>query len=112
MQAGKIVLENEQEKSIPDMTPEEFVVKYRDKLNSYPFFSRHIQHITLLDDFMLNVKFDVVELATITAGYIQHPAIFHKDKIGLLLEKVKKQKYDLPKITQKYLKNTQTASNK
>lgn len=108
MQAGKIVLENEQEKSIPEMTPEEFVVKYRDKLNSYPFFSRHIQNITLLDDFMLNVKFDVVELATLTAEYIQNPTIFHKDNLDLLLEKIRKRENSLPKITQKYLKITQT----
>lgn len=111
MQAGKNILENEQEKSIPDMTPEKFVVQYRDKLNSYPFFSKHLKNTILLDDFILNIRIDVIKLATLTAQYIQNPTMFHKDKIDLLLERVKKQKYALPKITQKYLEITQTASN-
>ncbi len=111
MQAGKNILENEQEKSIPDMTPEKFVVQYRDKLNSYPFFSKHLKNTILLDDFILNIRIDVIKLATLTAQYIQNPTMFHKDKIDLLLERVKKQKYALPKITQKYLEITKTASN-
>lgn len=111
MQAGKIVLEIEGEND-SNITPEEFISKYKEKLNVFPFFNKYIKHISLLDDFMLKIKFDIVELATLSAGYIQNPILFNKNKIDLLLKNVSKQEQFLPKITQKYLRITQTANSK